>query len=138
MVHGGARKGAGRKKGSGAGEKRSQIRKTATRVEAAIEVLKSAEITPLAVLMECMTHSYNQWVDSKREDDDFKKAAATFAEKAAAFVHPKLAATELSGNKDKPLHMMAGILDGIAGTSRGLPGRREEGDEEPGKPALAS
>lgn len=82
-ARGGSRRGAGRKKGS------------ATRRTQEIVAKATAEgITPLEVMLGAMREAWS---------NDNKLAAATFAEKAAPYVHPRLAAVEHSGNDEKPV-----------------------------------
>jgi predicted nuclease with RNAse H fold len=95
MARGGKRAGAGRKKGS-----LSQK----TRVIA--ECAASEGITPLEVMLKTMRSA---WAKASRNGEtvtSFKDAliAAAMAEKAAPYVHPRLAAQkhEVSGNNELP------------------------------------
>lgn len=93
-ARGGARPGAGRKKG--ALTKRTQE----------IVAKASAEgITPLEVMLGAMREAW---------DNGDKKEAATIAKDAAPFVHPKLAAIEHSGNQDRPVtfEIVTGVPQG--------------------------
>jgi hypothetical protein len=86
MAKGGRRPGAGRKKGS-------VSRETAERKAIAMQALAEG-ISPLDVMLGAMREAW---------ENGHKKDAAFFAEKAAPYVHPKLASVEHSGNEDKPL-----------------------------------
>ena len=86
MAKGGRRPGAGRKKGS-------VSRETAERKAIAMQALAEG-ISPLDVMRGAMREAW------ERGD---KKDAALFAEKAAPYVHPKLASVEHSGKEDSPL-----------------------------------
>lgn len=102
MARGGARSGAGRPKGSGAGK---PARKTSERIQITREAIGTGE-TPLEYMLRVMRTSG----DTKRQD--------AMAVAAAAYVHPKLAAVEHSGNEDKPLSIS--VVSGVI---------REDADE---------
>lgn len=78
MTHGGLRLGAGRKKGS-------PNKITQKRMDIAAAALEAAGPTPLCILLQAMREAYEQ---------DGAIAAAPFAEKAAPYVHPRLAAVD--------------------------------------------
>ncbi len=90
-ARGGTRAGAGRKKG------------TLTRRTQEIVAKATAEgITPLEVMLQAMRQSW--------EAGNIVLASG-FAEKAAPYVHPRLAAVEHSGDKENPVAMQ--ILTGV-------------------------
>lgn len=68
-------------------------RETAERKAIAMQALAEG-ISPLDVMLGAMREAW------ERGD---KKDAALFAEKAAPYVHPKLASVEHSGKEDSPL-----------------------------------
>jgi hypothetical protein len=78
VSHGGARAGAGRKKGS-----------TTVKTREVADRAAAEGITPLEVMLKAMRTHYD-----KGEYDD----AAGFAKDAAPYMHPRLAAVALSGN----------------------------------------
>jgi uncharacterized protein YehS (DUF1456 family) len=84
MSRGGARAGAGRKKG--AIQKRSRA--------IAEKEISSGRVTPLEVILKAMHTHY----DAKEFD-----AAAVFAKDAAPYMHPKLQAVMHSGDKENPV-----------------------------------
>lgn len=87
--HGGARKGAGRKKGSVNRRTRELSQKTLDRIEDAGEVL------PIEVMYDVMKASYETWVASGRSDQDAADKAAYWAEKSAPFFHAKLSSVTI-------------------------------------------
>lgn len=89
MARGGARAGAGRKKGS-------LTKRTREIAERAME----SGMTPLEVMLKAM----NEHVDAKRWDD-----AASVAKDAAPYVHPKLAAIEHAGANGGPIEVVAKV-----------------------------
>lgn len=93
MPRGGARAGAGRKKG--AKSKMSELRQRI----ATMAVLE-AEITPLHVMLQAMANAWN------RGDQD---KAAAFAKEAAPYVHPRLANIEHKGDPENPLETVTRI-----------------------------
>lgn len=94
-IKGGARQGAGRKKGSP--NKANQLR------QAAVE---ASGITPLDFLLNVMRAEYPE---HEGEPLDFKTVLARetlkfeAAKAAAPYVHPRLATVEHQGNKDRPI-----------------------------------
>ena len=84
MSRGGARAGAGRKKG--AIQKRSRA--------IAEREISSGRVTPLEVILKAMHTHY----DAKEFD-----AAAAFAKDAAPYMHPKLASVQHSGPNGGPI-----------------------------------
>jgi hypothetical protein len=90
-TRGGARKNAGRK----AGAATRKTREIADR--AALQ-----GITPLEVMLEAM--------NSFRDKGDIEKAAG-FAKDAAPYIHPRLAAVELTGKDGGPVVISASPLD---------------------------
>lgn len=93
-MRGGKRPGAGRKRGS--------LSKKTT--EIAVKAIEGG-ITPLEVLIKSMQAAW------KANDKD---KACQWAEKAAPYVHARLAAVEHSGNKDNPLafEVISGVMRG--------------------------
>jgi hypothetical protein len=89
MSHGGKREGAGRKPGA---------RNTIARE--LIERVESSGITPLEYVLSVLR---DETADTERRDD--------MAKAAAPFVHPRLTATKVSGDKDAPLFNLAGLSD---------------------------
>lgn len=83
MARGGNRPGAGRKKGAASA-------KTREIADAAAE----AGITPLEVILEIMSKAH------ERGDEEVALDAAT---RAAPYVHPRLAAVEVSGKDGGPI-----------------------------------
>ncbi len=86
MAHGGKRNGAGRKKGS-------TTKKTRDIAE---RVIAKIEISPLEVMLSAMRHAWKLAAPNGEdvEDEDQLKIAASFAEKAAPFIHPRLSSTK--------------------------------------------
>lgn len=91
MARGGKRVGAGRKVGS-------QVKRT----QEIIAKAAAEGISPLEVLLTSMRMAW--------ESKDADKACA-WAEKAAPYVHPRLAAVEHSGDKENPLTFT--VLSGV-------------------------
>jgi hypothetical protein len=99
MAKGGKQPGAGRPKGA--------VNKK-TRIIAALLSDKMAageRVSPLEVMTEAMQQHYNVYRNAKQAG---KKAAALreavmFAEKAAPYLHHRLASTTIAGDKDAPL-----------------------------------
>ena len=83
--HGGARPGAGRKKGAAT----QKTREIADRAAA-------EGITPLEVMLGAMRSFWDA--------GDMEKAAG-FAKDAAPYMHPRLSAVEVAGDQDKPLRV---------------------------------
>ncbi len=88
--NGGARKGAGRKPGKKnvvASEKSQKI---------VADFVESGDLTPLEVMLMVMTMNVKaqNWPDAMHA-----------ANSAAPYVHPRLAATTISGDKDAPVHV---------------------------------
>jgi hypothetical protein len=96
---GGAREGAGRKKGG----------RNRRRAKGADDLLIDAGVTPLAVMLEAMRASYESYQSSKEKADLHQ--AALYAKDAAPYCHPKLAnvSVDLSGLTDEQL---AGMVSG--------------------------
>jgi hypothetical protein len=80
MARGGARQGAGRRKG--------QVSKQTQRRKEIAEQALAGGVSPLDVMLSAMRDA---WANGD------KKAAAGFAKEAAPYVHPRLAAVEHSG-----------------------------------------
>lgn len=103
-MRGGARPGAGRKKGEA----------TKKREEIAIQALESGK-TPLDIMLEAMRIAY---------DEGGAKAAMPFAKDAAPYVHPKLANIEakvdgLIGQYEaQPIPVEERNSDALAGATR--------------------
>lgn len=93
MKNGGARKGSGRKKGT-ANVKTREIADKAI----------ADGITPLEVMIEAMRfhHALATKADEAAKGEHLK-AAAAMAEKAAPYIHPRLAAIEHTGKGGKDL-----------------------------------
>lgn len=87
MPRGGARPGAGRKKGS--------ITKATVYRQEMLARATAEGVMPLEVMLTAMRKAW--------EAGDIKEAVS-HAEKAAPYVHNRLAAVEHSGNEDKPIH----------------------------------
>ena len=87
MGHGGKRAGAGGPKGR-ASKKRARVLKIAA------DYVRTGKITPLEIILSVMEQS---WINKDIP------AAMSAAEKAAPYIHPKLASTELKGDPQKPL-----------------------------------
>lgn len=81
---GGARPGAGRKRGS----------RTVRTTKVAEREISSGRVTPLEVMLKAMRDHYDkqEWA-----------AAAAFAKDAAPYMHPKLQSVMHSGDQDKPI-----------------------------------
>lgn len=90
MARGGARTGAGRKRGS---KNKTTIERETLQAEIVAEA-KTSGISPLEVMLGAMRHAW---------DADDKEAAARFAKDAAPYVHPRLAAVEHTGKDGKDL-----------------------------------
>lgn len=86
MSRGGARPGAGRKKGT-----RSRLTQTQADKVARIA---GADVLPLEVMVGRMREL---WHGGSKDE------AVAIAEKCAPYFHPRLAAVEHSGNQEKPL-----------------------------------
>jgi hypothetical protein len=65
-----------------------------------IERAKAEGVTPLEVMLSAMREAYAKGNMEK---------AAFFAKDAAPYCHQRLAATELSGNENKPIHIVTGV-----------------------------
>lgn len=89
MARGGKREGAGRKSGA------AQCKTRAI----ANSIMLDGEETPLEVIIKLMRQATNP-------EDKLKAAIA-----AAPYVHPRLAAVEVSGNQEKPLAMQ--VVSGV-------------------------
>ena len=91
MTHGGKRDGAGRKAGS-----------ETKRTRAIAEAVGATGITPLEVLVNSMRMA---WEKSEAEGHagEHLAMAITCAEKAAPYMHAKIAAVQHSGNVDTSL-----------------------------------
>lgn len=98
MARGGKRPGAGRKKG---GVTKATVYRQEMMARAAAE-----GISPLEVMMAAMREAW--------EAGD-KDKAVQVAEKAAPYIHARLAATQISGDKDNPLAMA--IMSGVPRTN---------------------
>jgi len=107
-VRGGARTGAGRKKGS-------VTKATAIRQEMIAKAVAEG-ITPLDVMLGAMREAW--------EKGD-KQAAANFAKDAAPYLHPRLASVEHKGDPDNPLETVTRIElttpEGANGSHRTAP-----------------
>lgn len=81
MSHGGARPGAGRPPG-----------RRSDKTEERLAAIEESGLTPLEYLLMIM------------RDENIQRATRMDAAKAAApYIHPRLASTEVKGNKDAPL-----------------------------------
>lgn len=94
---GGARAGAGRKKGS-----------TSTKTREIADRAAAEGITPLEVMIEAMRHAYNQ---AKLESDPQKKSvylklASEHAHDAAPFMHPRLQPVDGRGSTDQVINII--------------------------------
>lgn len=89
MPRGGARPGAGRKKGAFA-------RLTETRRERLVAAAV-ADRLPLEIMLERMRELWN------RGTEEDKDKAVSLAIDCAPYMHPRLAAVQHSGNKDEPI-----------------------------------
>lgn len=87
MTRGGKRPGAGRKKGS--------VTKATVYRQEMLARATAEGVTPLEVMLTAMRRAW---------DAGEVKEAVSHAEKAAPYVHNRLAAVEHSGNEDKPIH----------------------------------
>jgi hypothetical protein len=101
---GGARKNAGRKKGSKSSLKHALNENIIKRIA------DENQITPLEVLMEAMHFHWNiaKAFSTETPDDIAAKSAAmekaaSYARDAAPYVHPRLQATTLKGDPNAPL-----------------------------------
>ena len=125
MARGGFRPNAGRPKGTISKAKAAVAE--ACRAEVA-KVYGSDEETPLAYMLRVMRDAS---VDQKRRDQ--------MAIAAAAFIHPRLAAVEHSGNAENPLQVVHEVLGALDGASRGLPaGVVFEGEDDASASGMAS
>ena len=86
--HGGARKGAGRKPGA-----------RGIRTREALAKAESIGVKPLDVMLEAMAEHYEVAKKMAKGPERLValRAAHEFAKDAAPYIHPKLAATEVSG-----------------------------------------
>lgn len=100
-IRGGKRPNAGRKKGS---------RTTRTQIIAAKATAEG--ITPLEYMLAIL-----------RDEQGDQKDRFAAAMAAAPYIHPRLAAVEHSGNQEKPLGVLMGLLSEIDGKTRGIPPR---------------
>lgn len=89
MARGGKRQGAGRKTSALTHKTRALAEK----------IVLDGDETPLEVILKLMR-------EAKNDEDKLKAAIA-----AAPYVHPKLAAVEMSGNVEKPLEMR--VVSGV-------------------------
>lgn len=107
MSKGGARQGAGRKKGS-----------KSTRTQEIIAEAKANGETPLEYMLRVMRDTQS---DDKRRD--------SMAAAAAPFIHPRLAAVEVSGDKENPIchEVVYGDADAFTGRIARLSARAGEG-----------
>jgi hypothetical protein len=96
VPRGGARPGAGRKKGS--------VTKATVYRQEMLARAASEGISPLEVMMTAMRQA---WAANDHEK------AVEYAVSAAPYVHPRLAAVEHSGNEDKPL-----AIEVVSGVTR--------------------
>jgi hypothetical protein len=87
---GGKREGAGRKEGT-ANKRTREI------ADKAIE----QGISPLEVMLEAMRFHYDKAQEEGTEKGDHLKAAAAMAEKAAPYIHPRLAPVDKDGGPQK-------------------------------------
>ena len=96
-------------KRANSGRKKSALTK---RTQAIAENLTKtgSGITPLEYMLDILRD------DTADAKDRFAAAMA-----AAPYIHPRLAAVEHSGNQEKPLSMLLGLLGEIDGKTRGLP-----------------
>ncbi len=73
-----------------------------------------AEVKPLDVMLAVLANRWNASLAAKKAGDDATQqkeeiAALTAAEKVAPYLHPKLTATTLKGDKENPLRAILGI-----------------------------
>lgn len=142
-VHGGARFGAGRKRGSGM---------TRYAVKSAMAVADKIGLLPIEVLMHQLQYTHRRAVEAQREFDkieaevktDLKNgvieevkvkllekrfdqmrvwfnAAHERATSAAPYLHPRISAVQISGDQDNPLqaeHTVRIIADALDATAR--------------------
>ena len=107
-MRGGARPGAGRKKGS--------VSKATVYRQEMLAKAAAEGISPLEVMMTAMREAW--------EKGD-KEKAVQVAEKAAPYIHAKLAAVQHSGDADNPIHTRTQIQQVIVDGSG-------EGESDPG------
>lgn len=114
MAHGGARKGAGRKKGS-------QTKRT----QEIIAVASAQGISPLEVMLDNMRFAHaqaaelltkvatgNEPLDANLEDIlKLRSVAQSCASDAAPYLHPRLANVQHSGDADNPIAIIATTPD---------------------------
>jgi hypothetical protein len=86
-MRGGARKGSGRKPGSG----------NRNSAKIAYELVEKSKVTPLEIIVEAMIHHYELYRTSKGKDEEALAEAVSFAERAAPYMHPRLQAVQHSG-----------------------------------------
>lgn len=92
MAKGGARQGAGRKKGT-VSQKTREKKELAARIA-------SEGITPLEVMGEALRYFHRNAMGGEDVDQKELLMAVAIAEKMAPYVHPKLSAVQV-GDKDK-------------------------------------
>jgi hypothetical protein len=100
--NGGARPGAGRKRGKI--DEKTKLRRA--RAERAIE---KTPITPLEVMLGAMAEDWKAAHDSTKEPDERQKlraSAVSHADRAAPYVHPKLKDVDASGSSLNRHHVM--------------------------------
>lgn len=97
MPRGGARPGAGRKKG--------QTPATKARKDLALRVA-SEGVTPLEIMTQTMRHLWDEATAGDRLNLGKAMQACAMAEKVAPYMHPKLASTTLSGPDGGPIQVV--------------------------------
>lgn len=131
-TNGGARPGAGRPKGAKNAVVSVPQSTRKTLQDAMVERLKDLDVTPLEVMMTDMKLQYDETrrllanvetlPEKSKAEQELKaramaavrtssSAAAASAEKVAPYIHQKLQAVTLRGDKQNPLEIALGLVD---------------------------
>ena len=84
-------------------------------------VIAQAKVTPMEVMMETMTET---WERAKSIDDPMERystqlAACAIAKDVAPYLHPRLQATTIKGDKENPLQLDLFDADALKAAVRG-------------------
>ena len=106
MPRGGSRPGAGRKKGS-------ELPKTKARKELASK-LATDGISPLEIITQTMRELWEEANRGPVPNMAKRMQAVMLAEKAAPYLHPRLASTQVSGKDGGPIAVVPSVIELVA------------------------
>jgi len=126
MASGGPRPGSGRKKGAVAVSVAIPPSARAAVTDALVERIKDIDLSPIEVMLRGMKYHYDESrVAMSTSDHDTAKAelsaSMAYAKEVAPYIHPRLQATTLKGDKENPLELALGLasIDDLRKAVRG-------------------